>query len=95
MWTTSSTSRQRFSSQSNMSLGRHEVADRMLGDVAPLAEFRLVQAVADHDVEVAVLGQLGHDVGADEAGPAGDEGDASRVMPAPSSAMRAMAAVVE
>ncbi len=31
------------------------------------------QPVADHHVEVAVVRQLGDDVGADEAGPAGDE----------------------
>ena len=38
-------------------LGGHEVADRVLGDVAPLAFVDLAQPVADHHVEFPVLGQ--------------------------------------
>ena len=81
MWITTSTSPLALLQPVEHVARRHEVGDRVLGDVAPLAEVGLAQTVADHHVERRVLGQLGDDVGADEAGPAGDEDDASRSWP--------------
>ena len=58
-------------------LGRDEVGDRMLGDVAPLAAGRVAQAIADHDIQLWVLAEPGDDVRTDEAGAAGDQDDAA------------------
>ena len=72
MWTTTSTSRQRFSSQSNMSSGGTKSPIGCLAMLRHLPR-SVAQPVADHHVQAAVLGQPGDDVGADEAGPAGHQ----------------------
>ena len=75
-------------------LGGNEVADWVAGQVAPLAEVGLAQAIADHHVQAPVFGEAGDDVRADEAGTAGDEDDpAGHCSPSP--AIRRIAAVVE
>ena len=48
-----------------------EVGDRVFGDILPLGQVGRLQPVADDDVVAVVGAQPGHNVGADEAGPAG------------------------
>ena len=77
MWTTTSTSRQRFSSQSNMSSGATKSPIGCLAMLRHLPSSASRRRSQTTTSSVAVLGQLGDDVGADEAGAAGDEGDAA------------------
>ncbi len=74
-----------------------EVGDGRFGDVAPLAEVGAFQPVADDDIPAILGAQARDDVGADEAGAAGDHDHAAHQPASPRalSVIFAMVRVVE